>query len=85
MDRVVDTGVGQRLVEVVGSQRGDHANGRIRRLSDADEHSEKRTSLGVVDGLGEQLLQLVDDDQHARMTGRQLVDDRTERARLRQQ
>ena len=50
-----------------------------------DEHSEEGPSLGIVDGLREQLLQLIDHDQHAGVAGRQLVDDRAERARLRQQ
>ena len=85
VDRVVEAGVGEWPVEVVGAQRGDETNGRIRRLRHVHQHSEERASLGVIDGLREQLLQLVDHDEHAGVAGRQLVDDRTERARRRQE
>ena len=85
VDRVVEAGVGEWPVEVVGPQRGDEANDRIGRVRDVHQHPEERASLGVVDGLREQLLQLVDHDEHAGVTGRQLVDDRTEGARRRQE
>ena len=51
VDRVVEAGVGERPVEVVGPQRGDEANGRVRRpcaTSTSIRRNARRSASSIV-------------------------------------
>ena len=71
---VTETGVFERPVEVVGPQRGDDADGGGRSVGERDHHLEERPPIPFVDRLGEQLLELVDDEEHPGVSGDDLAD-----------
>ena len=78
--RLAEARRGQRPIEVVGAQRHDDAHVVRRRARHAGEQLEERPLLLGVDHAGEQLLELVDDDEHDGVARHEPVHRRVERA-----
>ena len=63
-DGLTEAGVGQRPVEEVGAQRHHDAHRRGGRPGQPGQERHESFALVVIGRLGEQLLELVDDDEH---------------------
>ena len=63
LDRLVEAGMAERAIEVVGAQRRHDAHVSRLAAPEAHEQVQEGAPLAVVHRLGEQLLELVDDEE----------------------
>ena len=80
LDGIADAGVAERPIEVVGPQRRHEADDARRTARDVHDHLQEGPPFTIIDGLGEQLLELVDDDDQLGALRKDLPGDVVERA-----
>ena len=80
LDGIADTRVAERAIEVVGAQRRHEADDTRGTAGDVHDHLQEGPPFAIIDGLGEQLLELVDDHDQLGALRKDVPGDVVERA-----